>query len=122
MNLQKFSTFHRLIQVTSLARIQILTSCMSVTSSSTAPLFTSSSKFVLNLNQIHFTFWKTYTLNFCKVSGEITKFSMIFCGMSWFFVAYSSGEITYIHRFKKFQKDVGLFVGKFSVRLLINGS
>ena len=44
-----------------------LTSCMSSTSSSTAPSLTKFYYFWLNINRIHSTFCKTYAVNFCKI-------------------------------------------------------
>ena len=78
-----------------------------------------SSIFVLNLNQIHSSFCKTYALNFCKISGEITNFS----GELWWFVVSSLLTLrwNYINSpFKKFQEDIWLFVGKFYLRLAVN--
>ena len=81
--------------------------------------------FVLILNQIHSPLWKTYALNFCKISGEITNFSGEMWWMRWNYVSSPLTLVVKLHKFtaeKKFQKDVWLIVGKFSARLLINVS
>ena len=81
-----------------------------------------SSIFVLKLYQIDTAFSKSCALNFCKVSGVITNFSR---EMWWPSVSSPLNIVVKLYKFtalKKFQKDLWLFVGKFSVRRLINVS
>ena len=100
MNLEKFTTIHLLLQVTVLAQIRT-SHLLHVSFFPLLHFSIKSSIFVLNLNQIHSTFCKTYALNVCKISGEIT----IFSGESGdFFVSSPLTLEVKLHKFTAFKK------------------
>ena len=69
-----------------------------------------SSIFDLNLNQIHSPLCKTYSSNFCTISGEITVFSGVIVWMWWNYVSSPLTLVVNLHKFTALKSSKKMYV------------